>query len=82
MNNFSFYSPTYFDFGRGKASNAGTLVKKFGGTKVLLIYGGGSIKKNGCYDAVLSSLKEAGLPCEELSRDPGKPPERKSLRGH
>ena len=48
MNNFSFYSPTYFDFGRGKASNAGTLVKKFGGTKVLLIYGGGSIKKNGC----------------------------------
>ena len=67
MNNFSFYSPTYFDFGRGKASNAGTLVKKFGGTKVLLIYGGGSIKKNGCYDAVLSSLKEAGLPCEELS---------------
>lgn len=67
MNNFSFYSPTYFDFGRGKASNAGTLVKKFGGTKVLLIYGGGSIKKNGCYDVVLSSLKEAGLPCEELS---------------
>lgn len=42
MNNFDFYAPTYFAFGRGKESEVGRLVKQFGGTKVLLHYGGGS----------------------------------------
>lgn len=67
MNNFVFYSPTYFDFGDDKAKNAGTLVRKFGGNKVLLIYGGGSVKRNGSYESVTGSLKEAGIPYEELS---------------
>lgn len=66
MENFDFYSPTYFDFGRGKESNVGQLVKRFGGTKVLLHYGGGSIKKNGAYDAVVKSLKESQIPFTEL----------------
>ena len=62
MNNFTFYSPTMFAFGQGEASRVGALVRQFGGSKVLLMAGGGSVKKNGAYDAVAVSLKEAGLP--------------------
>ena len=35
MNNFTFYSPTYFVFGKDEENNAGKYVKRFGGTKVL-----------------------------------------------
>lgn len=66
MNNFTFYSPTMFAFGQGEASRVGALVRQFGGSKVLLMAGGGSVKKNGAYDAVAVSLKEAGLPWCEL----------------
>lgn len=66
MNNFTFYSPTLFAFGQGEASRVGSLVRQFGGSKVLLVAGGGSVKKNGAYDAVAASLKEAGLPWCEL----------------
>ena len=43
MNNFTFYSPTYFAFGKGQEAETGRLVKRFGGSKVLLHYGGGSV---------------------------------------
>lgn len=66
MNNFTFYAPTMFAFGQGEASRVGSLVRQFGGSKVLLVAGGGSVKKNGAYDAVAVSLKEAGLPWCEL----------------
>lgn len=66
MENFNFYAPTYFEFGKGAESNVGSLVKKFGGTKVLLHYGGGSIKKNGVYDSVVKSLNESQIPFVEL----------------
>ena len=66
MNNFTFYSPTMFAFGQGEASRVGALVRQFGGSKVLLVAGGGSVKKNGAYDAVAVSLKEAGLSWCEL----------------
>ena len=67
MTPFTFYSPTYFAFGEGAEAQTGALVRRFGGTKVLLVYGGGSIKRNGAYDAVTASLREAGIPWEELS---------------
>ena len=67
MNNFTFYSPTLFAFGDGEEQNTGALVRRFGGTKVLLVYGGGSVKKNGAYDAVTAALETAGLPYIELS---------------
>ena len=67
MDNFVFYSPTLFAFGDGEAKNTGALVKRFGGSKVLLVYGGGSVKRNGAYDAVTASLTEAGIPFAELS---------------
>ena len=61
MNDFSFYSPTKFVFGRGAEAQVGALVRAFGGTKALLHFGGGSVKRNGVYDAVVKSLEGAGV---------------------
>lgn len=67
MENFVFYSPTKFLFGKGEAAQAGPQIAAFGGSKVLLVYGGGSVKRNGSYDDVTASLKAAGIPWTELS---------------
>ena len=61
MENFEFESPTPFAFGRGAEKRTGALVKAFGGTKVLLHFGGASAKANGVYDKVVQSLDEAGI---------------------
>ena len=66
MENFTFYSPTLFAFGDGEEQKTGALVRRFGGTKVLMVYGGGSIKRNGAYDDAAASLREAGIPWVEL----------------
>ena len=66
MDNFTFYSPTLFAFGDGEEKNTGSLVRRFGGTKVLMVYGGGSIKRNGAYDDAAASLRAAGIPWVEL----------------
>ena len=61
MNNFTFYSPTYFVFGKDTENQAGEYVKKFGGSKVLIHYGGGSVVKSGLLDRVKASLDKAGI---------------------
>ncbi len=66
MENFQFFSPTFFAFGRGSEQQVGELVRRFGGHKALVHYGGGSIKKNGVYDRVMASLAQAGIPAVEL----------------
>jgi alcohol dehydrogenase YqhD (iron-dependent ADH family) len=66
MENFTFYAPTYFCFGRESEKNIGELVRRFGGNKVLIHYGGGSIKRNGVYDRVVTSLNKASIPFLEL----------------
>ena len=66
MNNFDFYSPTYFVFGRDRENDAGKYVKKFGGSRVLVVYGGQSAKKSGLLDRVKASLEAEGLPSLEL----------------
>ena len=66
MNDFDFYSPTYFVFGRDREAEVGTYVKKFGGSRVLVLYGGQSAKKSGLLDRVLASLNGAGLHTAEL----------------
>lgn len=66
MNNFSFYSPTYFAFGKDKESEAGALVKRFGGSRVLLHFGGQSAKKSGLLDRVKTSLDKEGIYYAEL----------------
>ena len=66
MNNFDFYRPTYFAFGKGKEAEVGKLIKKFGGTKVLIHYGGGSIVKSGLLDKVKNTLTESEISFVEL----------------
>lgn len=66
MDNFNFYSPTYFVFGRGRENETGKYVKRFGGTKVLLHYGGGSAIKSGLLDRVKKSLKMENISFLEL----------------
>lgn len=66
MNNFNFYSPTYFAFGKDREKEAGKLVKRFGGSRVLLHYGGQSAQKSGLLDRVKESLKEENIGFVEL----------------
>lgn len=66
MENFDFYSPTYFAFGKGREKDCGALVSRFGGKKVLLHYGGGSAQRTGLLDRVKESLKNAGTEFVEL----------------
>ena len=61
MNNFTFYSPTYFAFGKEEENNAGKYVRRFGGTKVLIHYGGGSVVRSGLLDRVKASLQQEGI---------------------
>lgn len=62
MRNFTFYSPTFFAFGKDTEKDAGKYVRRFGGTKVLIHYGGGSVVRSGLLDRVKASLQEEGLP--------------------
>jgi alcohol dehydrogenase YqhD (iron-dependent ADH family) len=62
--NFNLYTDILF--GKGTETEVGKMVRKHGGTKVMLVYGGGSIKKNGLYDRVVKALKDEGLPFVEL----------------
>ena len=66
MNNFTFYSPTYFVFGKDEENNAGKYVKRFGGTKVLIHYGGGSVVRSGLLDRIKESLKNSDIDFVEL----------------
>ncbi len=66
MNNFEFQNPTRILFGKGAESKVGEASAAFS-KKILLHYGGGSIKKSGLYDRVTTSLKNAGVEWIELS---------------
>ena len=57
--NFSYYNPTKLYFGNDALKFLSEELTKYGPT-VMLCYGGGSIKRNGIYDAVVAALKEAG----------------------
>ncbi len=66
MQNFSFYSPTYFLFGKNEENNTGDLVKRFNGSKVLIHYGGGSVVRSGLLDRVKASLDKVNISYVEL----------------
>lgn len=66
MLNFEFCSPTKFVFGKGTEEKAGALIRQFGGSKVLIHYGSGSVIKSGLLDRVKKSLKQEGICYEEL----------------
>ena len=67
MENFVFYSPTEFVFGRDTQSQTGELVKRYGGRRVLVVYGGGSVVRSGLLDTVKASLDAEGITYCELS---------------
>ena len=67
LGNFSYSNPTKLYFGDDAISFMGEELKNYG-KKVMLTYGGGSIKKNGIYDEVIKALKDAG---KEVFEDPG-----------
>lgn len=73
MNNFSYYNPTKIHFGRGAIDQLGTELAAFGIRRVLLVYGGGSIKKSGVYDAVTAQLKALGILVVEHAGVQGNP---------
>ena len=66
MDNFNFHSPTNFIFGKGTENQAGKQVKRYGGTKVLIHYGGGSVIKSGLLDRVKASLAAENITFIEL----------------
>ena len=68
MDNFDFYSPTYFAFGDGQETRAGELVRRFGGSRVLIVTGSGSVHRNGAFDAIAASLDKAGSPTPAAAR--------------
>lgn len=61
MNNFAFYSPTEFVFGKGTESQTAELVKKYKGTKVMIVYGGGSVVRSGLLDKVKNTSTKQAL---------------------
>lgn len=66
MENFIYSIPTEIYFGKGQIANIGRIVSGYG-RKALLVYGGGSIKRNGIYDDVVKIFKENGIAWCELS---------------
>lgn len=65
MENFDLYTPARIIFGRDEEKRIGELLKPYA-SKVLLHYGGGSVKRSGLYDSVTASLKQAGISFVEL----------------
>lgn len=66
MRPFVFHNPTQLIFGKGKLSALSGEVAKYG-RNVLLVYGGGSIKRSGLFDQVIALLKEANAVVTELA---------------
>lgn len=66
MVNFEYYTPTKVIFGKDRENEVGALVKACGGTKVLVHFGGGSVKRSGLLDRVLAALDAAGITHVEL----------------
>lgn len=64
MNNFNYYVPTKIWFGKGQISHLSELSES--GKRVLLVYGGGSIKKLGIYDEAMAIIGGAGLEVFEM----------------
>lgn len=66
MTDFSYFTPTEVAFGRKSEDKIIPLIKKYGGTKVLVHYGGGSAVRSGLIPSIRQKLQEAGIPFTEL----------------
>ena len=61
MHKFDYWSPTEVVFGKGREGETAAYVKKYGGSKVLLVYGGGSVERSGLLQRVKEQLDAAGI---------------------
>lgn len=61
MENFNFCSPTEFIFGKDTQSKTGCALKKYGASKVMIVYGSDRIKKDGLLDQIEDSIKAQGI---------------------
>lgn len=66
MHNFNYYAPTNIIFGKGSENQVGSQIKTRGFKKVLIHYGGGSVKRTGLLDSVKASLDAEGIAYVEL----------------
>ena len=66
MNDFVFHNPVKLIFGKGQLAQLSEELPNYG-KKVLVVYGGGSIKRNGLYDELMTLLNEIGMEVHELS---------------
>ena len=57
MQSFTFHIPTEIIFGKSEEEKAGSLLKKYGGTKIFVVYGGGSVVKSGLLDRIVSKFQ-------------------------
>lgn len=65
IQSYDLYHPTHLVFGKGRIAELGNLIKGYG-KKVLLAYGGGSVKRIGLYDEAKKILADAGCEIVEL----------------
>jgi len=61
MRDFNYYAPTEVVFGKESEEQVASLVKKYGGTKVLVHYGGKSAQRSGLLDKICGLLREGGV---------------------
>ena len=66
MQNFEFYCPTEIVFGKGAEDKLAEKIRQYGGTKVFLLYGGGSIEKSGLLKRIEDNLNEADIEFEAM----------------
>lgn len=66
MQSFTHYTPTEIIFGKDTEWQVGKTIEKWGGTKVLIVYGGGSVVQSGLLESVKNSVKESGITYVEL----------------
>ncbi len=66
MDNFKFYNPVKIIFGKGTIAEIGSEIESVGISKVMLLFGGGSVKTNGAYEQVTDSLEKHGINYVEM----------------
>ena len=65
-NNFNYYSPTEVFFGKGTHKSVGSYIKKYGGTRVVVVYGSERVIKSGLMGEITDSMKKEGIAFELL----------------
>lgn len=81
MDNFTYYSPTLYEFGRGTEEKVGMLTYLTGATKVMIVYGSNYARNNGLIDRVVNSLNVAGIESIQLSGVTPNPTDTKVYEG-